>query len=152
MMDAFDGDVLLQQENDGGEIEFISGQPVMTGGFETATYLSLFGGNEDDDGSKDNPLTYWGNLTEDDPSKRYISETQYLLRGLPATSANLIKIEEAAKRDLQWFLDTKIANKIVVVATIPELNKINISGTITAEGKETNFNFTENWKAMSNGA
>lgn len=151
-MDVFDGDVLMKQENDGGEIEFINGQPVMTGGFENATYLSFFGGNEDDDGSKDNPLTYWGNFLEDDPSKKYISETQYLLRGLPATSANLIKIEEAMKRDLQWFLDTKTANKIEVLAIIPALNKINLSGSIFAQGKEFNFNFTENWKAMSNGA
>ncbi|MCK5612866.1 phage GP46 family protein [Candidatus Pacearchaeota archaeon] len=152
-MDAFAGDVKMKQEDDGGNIEFINGQPVMTGGFETATYFSLFGGNEDDDGSKDNPLQYWGNLLEtEDPSKRYVSETQYLLRGLPASSANLRKIEEAAKRDTQWFIDTNAADKVTIVATIPALNKINISVTITAEGEETNFNFTENWKAMSNGA
>lgn len=149
-MQIYEGDVLLYQSLNGGEIDYIDGQPVMTGGFETAAYLSLFGGNKDDDGSKDNPLTWWGNVEETDPDKRYISRTQYILQGLPATAANLRRLEEAARLDLNWFLTSKIASSVEVEAVIPEFNKVNIAVTIKAEGKESQFNFTENWRAFKN--
>jgi len=148
----YEGDVLLFNTVDGGEINVVDGQPEMTGGFETAVYLSLFGGNEDDDGRPNNPKTWWPNVEEEDPSKRYVSETQNLLLGLPLTSGNLLKVEEAVKRDLQWMKNENIISKLEVFASIPDVDKINISITIEAEGKEENFNFTINWKAMKNGS
>jgi len=152
-MSIFEGDILLFQIVDGGEINVEGGQPEMTGGFETMVYLSLFGGNADDDGSVDNPLTWWGNVDEPDPQKRYISETQNLLLGLPATPSNLRRVEEAAKRDLERdFIETGIASSVEVSASIPDVDKINISGSITAEGVETSFNFIENWRSMQNGS
>jgi len=148
-MIIYDGDVLLYQSLDGGEINYINGQPEMTGGFETAAYLSLFGGNKNDDGSKDNSFTWWGNVDEEDPDKRYISRTQYILQGLPATVGNLRRLEEAVRLDLNWFLTSKIASSVEVEAVIPDINKVNISVTIKAEGKESQFNFTENWRAFN---
>ena len=44
------GDVLLFQTVDDGEINIENGVVEMSGGLETAAYLSLYGGNEDDDG------------------------------------------------------------------------------------------------------
>ena len=143
------GDVLLKQTNDDGEITVENGIVEMTGGFETAAYLSLFGGNEDDDGSENNLKTWWGNIDEIDPALKYVSETQNLLQALVASSANLIRIEDAVKRDLQWFLDKNIASSVDVEVTIPGINKINIVINITAEGKESQFEFTENWRAMA---
>lgn len=150
-MVQYQGDVLLFNTVDGGEINMVDGQPEMTGGLETAVYLSLFGGNEEDDGRPGNSKTWHGNVEEEDPSKRYVSETQNLLLGLPATSGNLLKVEDAAKRDLVWLLNEKIASNVSVFASIPGVDKINISVTITAEGKESSFNFTQNWQAMRNG-
>jgi len=150
-MNQYQGDVLLFNTVDGGEINMVDGQPEMTGGFETAVYLSLFGGNEEDDGRPDNSKTWWFNVEEEDLSKKYISETQNLLLGLPATSGNLLKVEEAVYRDLAWMIYDNIASKILVDASIPDVDKINISVTITAEGKESSFNFTINWQAMKNG-
>ena len=141
------GDVLLQQTNDDGEIEVVNGVVTMSGGLETAAYLSLFGGNEDDDGSLENRKTWWGNLLEIDPSKKYISETQHLLQAIPSVSSNLRKIEDAAKKDLNWFLTNKIASSVAVLASIPALNRVTLSITINAEGDESEFEFTENWKA-----
>lgn len=143
------GDVLVFQTDDDGEIEVINGLVTMTGRFETAAYFSLFGGNEDDDGRQDNNETFWGNLDEIDPAFKLISRTQNLLQSIPATSSNLKRIEDAALNDLQWFLDKKIASSVEVIVTLPALNTIKISISIKAEGEEENFEFVENWRSNS---
>jgi len=143
------GDVLLFQTNNDGDIIVTGGVVEMSGGLETAAYLSLFGGNEDDDGLSDNGFTYWGNLDELDPAMQYRSETQNLLQGIPATTGNLRRIEDAVLRDLQWFVNKKIASSVSVVVTIPELNKIKITVEIEAQGIESSFEFVENWKVST---
>ena len=141
------GDVLLEQTDNEGEITVTNGVVTMSGGLETAAYLSLFGGNEDDDGRKENRKTWWANLLEIDSAKKYISETQHLLQALPAVSANLRRVEDAAKKDLDWFITNSIASSVEVFASIPGLNKVALSVNITAQGEESTFKFTENWKA-----
>lgn len=142
-------DVLLYQTNDNGEIEIESGLVTLTPGLDTAAYLSLFGGNWKDDGSQNNRQTWWGNLDETEPAKRYRSETQYLLGTLPATSGNLRRIEDAATRDLKWLLDEAIASSLTVSASLIGLNRVKIDIIIRAEGDEAQFDFTENWRASS---
>jgi len=143
------GDVLLYQTIDDGEITVEDGLITMTSGFETAAYLALFGGNEDDDGSQDTNKNWWGNLDETDTNKQYRSETQNLLRSIPATVNNLKRIGKAAERDLAFFVTTGVASSIAVVVSMPGLNKISISCKIIAKGKESDFKFIENWKAVS---
>lgn len=140
-------DVLLFQTNDEGNILIENGDVVLSSGLETAAYLSLFGGNEEDDGRPDNPLTYWGNLDETDPAKQYRSETQYLLHALPATSGNLLKVEAAAGRDLAWMIENGAASAVTVIAALVGLNRVSIKISIIAEGLETEFEFVQNWKA-----
>ena len=142
------GDVLLYQTNDGGEINVVNGLIEMSGGLETAVYVSLFGGNEYDDGRDKNPFTFWGNLDEIDPALKYISETQFLLKELPATTGNLNRLEQAAKRDTKWLLDKKVASFINITVTIPAINSIKISIEIEAQGLLFNFDFVENWKVL----
>lgn len=141
------GDVLHFQTPDDGDIEVINGLVTMSGGLGTAAYLSLLGGNLEDDGRPSNPLTWWGNLDETDRAFKYISETQNLLKGLPAVSRNLILVEEASLRDLQWMLDKKVASSITSEASIPQVGRVAFKITILAEGEEQTFNFTENWRA-----
>ena len=146
-MTAQQGDVLLFQTNNDGDIIVENGIVEMSPGLETAAYVSLFGGNEDDDGSQDNKNTWWANLNETRLDKKYVSETQYLLKSLIATTGNLRSVEDAAKRDLQWFIDDNIASSIEVEATMPALNQLKLTIEISAEGEETRFEFTQNWKA-----
>lgn len=134
-------DVNLFQTVDGGEIEIENGVITMDGGLKAAAYLSLFGGNEDDDGSENNPYTYWGNIDEDE-SKKYTSLTQNLLQSLPATSNNLLKINDAALKDLEWFLTDGLASNIEVFASIKELNSLSL--LLKIDGEE--ITFTENWQ------
>ena len=140
--------VLLYQGQNNGEINIENGLIETSGGLETAAYLSLFGGNENDNGLIDS-VQWWGNSLETENSKIYKSETQYLLRSIPAIPANLRRIEEAASRDLQWLLDENIANVITVEASIPDVNKVNINVDIQAIGEESEFEFVENWKIES---
>ena len=136
-------DVLLYQSTDNGEINIANGIVGLTNTQDTMAYLCLFGGNEDDSGDQDSNLGWWGNELESDSALKYVSETQYLLRSIPATSSNLLRVEEAAKRDLAVFTDKNIADDVSVSASIPELNAvklaINIDGVI--------IEFTENWGA-----
>ena len=133
------GDVKLFQTVDDGDITVTNGLIEMSGGLETAAYLSLFGGDED--GSN-----WWGNIDELDIAAQYHSETQELLRSIPSTSGNLIRIKDAVERDLAWFTDEKIASSISVVISIPALNRVKINVTIEAQGDESEFEFVENWK------
>ena len=142
-------DVLLFQTNDNGEMEIEDGLVTLTPSLDTSAYLSLFGGNWKDDGSQNNRQTWWGNLDETDPAKRYRSETQYLLGTIPATSRNLRRIEDAATRDLQWLLDEKVASSVTVSASLIGLNRVKIEIIIRAEGDESQFNYTENWRAST---
>ena len=146
---AQQGDVILFQSLDDGEITVEAGVVEMDGGLRTAGYLSLFGGNENDDGSENNSLEWWGNAIGEEPEDRQVSRTQFLLRSIPATSGNLLRIEDAAKEDLQWLIDVEAASSITVVASIPGLNRVKLVVTIEAEGEESQFEFVENWKASA---
>ncbi len=140
------GDVRLYQILDDGDIVIEDGIAEMNGGLGTAAYLSLFGGNEDDNGRPDNSFQWWGNFIEIDPSKRYTSELQNLMQSLPLITGNLRRIEDAATRDLKWFLTENIASNVEVEASIPGVNKVDISVRIEANGQESTFQFTENWR------
>lgn len=142
-----EGDVKLFQTDDDGNITVENGLVEMSGGLETAAYLSLFGGNEDDDGRADNPANWWANLDEVDPTRQYHSETQNLLQALAATTGNLRRIEDAAGRDLAWFVDSGVASSVSVSASIPGINRIKLTIDIEAIGQESSFEFVENWKA-----
>jgi phage gp46-like protein len=142
-----EGDVKLFQTDDDGNITVENGLVEMSGGLETAAYLSLFGGNEDDDGRADNPANWWANLDEVDPTREYHSETQNLLQALPATTGNLRRIEDAAGRDLAWFVDSGVASSVSVSASIPGINRIKLTIDIEAVGRGSSFEFVENWKA-----
>ena len=96
-------DVLLFQTTDDGDVT--TGLDT-TQGIETALYLSLFGGNRDDDGSQDGDKGWWGNLIETDENAKLVSETAYLLGTIPATAYNLNRLVAAAGRDLAWLTST----------------------------------------------
>ena len=142
------GDVLLYQTLDDGEIDVVGGMVKTTETFDTMVYLSLFGGNSDDPGGDDESKSWWGNLDEPDPARQYRSETQNLLRSLPATASNLRRIEAAVTRDIgRDFITTGIASEFSAVASIPALNRVAISGNITADGERHEFAFVEVWEA-----
>lgn len=129
------GDILHFQTNNDGDISIETGMAVMTGGFETAVYISLFGGEAD----------WWGDIGDASPN---VSETAKLIENIPAIPANLVRINDAVRRDLQWILDKKIANRIDVDVTMPGVDRVAIFVTIAAIGGESEFDFVENWRSV----
>jgi len=142
-------DVLLFQTDDNGDIEIVDGLLTLTPGLDTAAYLSLFGGNQADDGRQGSPDQWWGNYGEQNAARQYRSETQHLLGTIPAVSGNLRRLEDAARRDLQWLLDESAASSVSVSASITGLNRVKIGIVTRAEGEESQFEFTENWRAST---
>jgi len=142
------GDVRMYQTADDGEINATGGIIEMSGGFETAAYLSLFGGNFRDDGSQDTPFSWWGNLDITDPTEQYISRTQNLLQGLPAVSSNLRRLEEAAKADLEWMVTVGAANSVAVTVTMVAPKRVEFTIDIVADAEKISLVYLANWEAL----
>jgi len=143
-------DVLLRHYDDGGDIRYVNGQPVLASGLETAAYLSLFGGNELDSGlQSDDPLEWWGNKSEGAASRRYRSQTQYLLASLPAVPANLRRIEDAAETDLAWFVESEAATFVGVDVRLVAINTVEIDVNIEIDDDVFSFAFTSGWGSRS---
>jgi phage gp46-like protein len=141
-----EGDVFLFQTPDDGDINVEGGIVEMRAGLESAVYLSLYGGNEEDDASDENRFEWWGNLLENEPAKKYRSRTQYLLRSMPLVTSNLIKVEEAVKNDLAWMVDEGVATSIEVEASIPTVSTLKIAIDVIADDERQTLTFVENWK------
>lgn len=141
------GDVFLFASRDGADIVVENGLVKMTESFETLSYLALFGGNENDSGVAADPDNWWGNVIEQDPSRTYRSRTQYILKHLAATTGNIAALRDAVITDIEFILTERIASETEVTITLPALNRVSISVTITAQGEQQEFNFTENWAA-----
>lgn len=147
---TIEGDVLLFNTNNGGNVKFIAGQPEMTAGFDTMIFLCLFGGNFLDNGLSENRKTWWGNLNIEDPDNRYISRMQNLVGQIALNSGNLRRIEEAAKADLEVFKTSGIANSVLVFASIPARNRLNLLINIDSpRGENSQVEFLINWQSYT---
>lgn len=135
-------DVQLFQTDDDGDVEIKGGVVRLTEGIETAVYLSLFGGNEDDSGlDADADLQFWGNFDEPIEARRYRSETQALLRSLPIIPANLKRIEDATTSDLAWLKDSGVATFVIARATMPQLNTVKLQVSVEVDGRAYAYTF-----------
>lgn len=136
-------DVLLRHEPDGGNIEIVNGQVTLSNGLETATYLSLFGGNERDDGTDaTESLEWWGNKAEVTEARKLRSRTQHLLLTLPLVPANLLRFEDAAGADLAWFGATGVARFVGVAVTMPGVNRVRFAVRLEVNDEVFDFVFT----------
>jgi phage gp46-like protein len=130
------GDILLFDTIDGGEIEVRSGRVTIDrDGLRTAAYISLFGGNERDEGiSATDHLQWWGNRLGP-PTSSLRSRTQSLLRGLPATSANLVRVEDAARQDLAW-MTGEFTGEAEISASMPEPGRLRLTIDVPVTDEE----------------
>ena len=137
-------DVVLFQTPEGGEITCTAGQIALDEGLATSVYISLFGGNEDDSGDdSDKAREFWGNKIESDSTKKLRSRTGNLLRSIAITSGNLSRIEDAVTQDLQWMLDTKLADAVVPSVRVPALNTVQIDVKIEIQNRVYDVSFTK---------
>jgi phage gp46-like protein len=111
----FEGDALLHETIDGGELAIENGLFISDKKFSSAVYLSLFGGNSEDAGKVKNNKEWWGNKIEGiTENEKLVSRFQNIIFGLPMTVKNIREAEAAAVIDLKWFIAEKIADEINV--------------------------------------
>jgi phage gp46-like protein len=130
----FEGDLLLAETIDGGDVTLENGLFVSDNQFSTAVYLSLFGGNKTDNGKVKSENEYWMNfLSGTTESEKLRSRFQYILTGLPMSVKNIREAEKAAAMDLQWFIDEKIADEVFTTGQAVGKNKFNLKVEILKE-------------------
>jgi phage gp46-like protein len=144
----FEGDLLLFETLDGGEIQIENDLFINDRSFNTAVYLSLFGGNKDDGGKVKNNKTWWGNtldgITE---NEKLVSRFQNIIYGLPMTTKNIQEAENAALLDLKWTVDEGIADKISALGQASAHNRFYLRIELQAHGKSIYENaFSLFWK------
>jgi hypothetical protein len=146
------GDVLTVSTLDGANINVENGIVEMTIGFDTAVYLSLLGGNQEDDGTEATKnKEWWGNKLEDNnPDRKLTSRFQNIIYGLPATPGNLRKLDDAGKQDLQWFIILNIADEIDFDLRLLEKNRLNISVILWKDkNKLSETKYSLNWGVVN---
>ena len=130
----FDGDIRLSLSQDGGIIKIRGGQPDMDDGMETAVNISLFSQGD-----------WWGNALAEDGEQ--IGSTFLDSLRAPLTNQARLNVIESVRSALSWLTDTGISSSIDVQATIPGLNRLDISLTIRQPEKApTIFRYTVNWQ------
>jgi phage gp46-like protein len=129
------GDVLLFQSLDGGEIKVENNQIVLTAGLESAVYLSLF-----------SPADWFLNDVADTNEEKLSSETEQIVGRLPNVSKNYPLLEQAIKNDLSWLTSQKLAKSISASVSSNQINRVNI--VINIDGVE--LTFTEGWSTNGN--
>jgi phage gp46-like protein len=145
----FEGDLLLAETPDGGEVAIENELFACDRSFNTAVYLSLFGGDKDDNGKVKNSKTWWGNtLDGTQENEKLVSRFQAVISGLPMTAKNIQEAESAASLDLKWITDEGIAEKIKVSGRAVTLSRFALRVDIQSGGKSIYENtFSLFWKA-----
>ncbi|BAV81062.1 hypothetical protein [Vibrio phage CKB-S1] len=128
-------DVWLYQTTDDGNVLPQEGDLYRTDGLETAVYLSLYGGNPEDNGSTGNRQAWWGNQGLEDPAQAMTSRFQNLVEGIALSSGNLLRIEDAAAQDLAWLED--LGFTVRVSSRLTKLNRLEL--TVNIDGDQFNF-------------
>jgi len=148
-LQTFEGDLLLYDTPDGGDIRVEEGLVASDRAFSTAVYISLFGGNKDDSGRVRNRRTWWGNtLRGVSESRRLASRFQAIVFGMPMTAKNILDAEEAARLDLSWITSEKIADKITADGRAEARNRFSLEIKISAAGETVYDNaFSVFWRS-----
>ena len=148
-MSDFVGDLLFEDSADGGQPVIENGLFECDKGFSTSVYLSLFGGNEDDDGITQNNKDWWGNVLGEKKSAM-VSRFQNVIKACPLNSANLKKAVDAAKSDLAWLIDEKIADEVFVTGRILSVHEAIFNVVINNGGLNLlESEYKVNWEAMN---
>ena len=123
----FEGDLLLFETIDGGDVFVENGLFVSDRQFNSAVYLSLYGGNKTDNGKTNSRDQFWGNFLEGiTESEKLRSRFQFIITGLPMSVKNIREAEQAAVIDLQWFIDEGIADQIFTTGRATGKNRFNL--------------------------
>lgn len=131
----FAGDVLLVSTPDGGDIVLNDGLIADCRNFDTAAYLSLFGGNRDDPDRRPRE-TWWGNLVPGTKPEEWMhSEFGATVEARALTAASLRASAQAAERDLAWIKDKAGADDVDVRISAEDSRRVVLAVDVTQDGQ-----------------
>lgn len=145
---SFTGDALFFNTPNGGDLEFVDGEPTRTGGLPGAVYILLFGGNNRDEGEAGSEFSWWGNRLEEDPSLHIRGEVGSLMQHLPLTGPNLLRIQDAAERDLSGLVTLGIITELTATAVIEGPKRLRLTLDMNYLGQPENQVYRLNWGAQ----
>ena len=114
VIERYQGDPRIVIDEDGADLDIQAGQPVMDRGIENSVLLSLF-----------TEADWIGNTLVDKPTQRFGGK--FLKAVLqPITATALTDIRNAALSDLEWMIETGLAEEIDVNVRNPQSNKLKV--------------------------
>ena len=114
VIERFQGDPRVVIDEDGAELEFQAGQPVMDRGIENAVLLSLFTASD-----------WIGNTLAEKPAQKFGGKFLKSIKQ-PITASALADIRSAVLSDLKWMIDTGLAAEIDAQVTNPESTNLKV--------------------------
>jgi phage gp46-like protein len=108
MTDRFQGDPKMILDENGADLVFKGGQPVMDQGLENAALISLH-----------TREGWFGNIFARSPAEKIGSKYEATLEQ-PITLGTLTAAQNAAQNALQWLIDKKIASSVEAACSNPQ--------------------------------
>jgi phage gp46-like protein len=127
-------DLKLFITEQGTDIEIQNGSPILTGGLESAVFLSLF------------TPAFWGNSIADIDGQ-YTSRLPELYQA-PLTNTSRLDAIEAVKNSLQWLINKGIASEIQARGEIPKEGYLFLSVKVTQPSGDSTIAYNLNWIAQ----
>lgn len=123
-------DLSVIETLNGGDVQQVGNDLAVVYSIENMIYLGMFGGNVE--ASTDNAsvqiesFDYWGNtlLMFNNPSQQFNSLTERTINTTPLTSSGRVLIENAIKKDLEFFKD--LGGTVTVNVEIVATDKIKV--------------------------
>lgn len=125
MNNRFQGDPMIAITPDGATMKFISGQPIMDGGFSNAVIISLH-----------TRKNWWGNILFDTESEKIGSDFEKTCLEPIVSLSSINNITDAAEKALKWMKNDSIASDINITVTNPKADNIRTEIIITPPGQD----------------
>lgn len=140
MTDRYEGDPKLILDENGADLIWEGGQPVMDRGLENAALISLF----TDEG-------WAGNVFWSDPNQKIGGQYETQARQ-PITLASLNDTRSAAENALAWMKRSGVASNVAAVVSNPQATRLQTVVLIEPPGRDVEVLLTkkngENWIAQ----
>jgi len=141
MASIFEGDPRIWIDENGAEIVFRGGQPIMDGGLENAALISLF-----------TRRGWAGNVLFDVVSEQVGSDFEKA-HEQPIVLQTLNDVRVAAQNALQWMIDERIASSVDITVSNPSSYRISTRIIIYPPGSSPTeillTKFGNNWVVQS---
>lgn len=140
-------DVSVIETLNGGDLQQVGNDLAVVYNIENMIYLGMFGGNveasTDNNAVQIESFDYWANslLMFNNPSQQFNSLTERTINSVPLTSNGRVLIENAIKKDLEFFKDLGGVVTVSVEIVATDKIKVSIRVELNSQKQVTIINF-----------